>query len=70
MARYLNSGLDEVSDHEMWMSLHHWSSESEHGEDEATNNGATASAGTAMTTTETTHGDGGEPENEPRTNVE
>ena len=54
----------------MWMSLHHWSSESEHEGDETTNNGATASAGTAMTTTETTHGDGGEPENEPRTNVE
>ena len=67
----MNSGLDEVSDHEMWMSLHHWSSESEHEGDETTNNGATGSAEAGRTTTtETTHGDGGEPENEPRMNVE
>ena len=74
VARYLNSRLEEVSDPEMWMALHHWSSESEHEGDETTKNGATAtataSAGTAMTTAETTHDDGGEPENEPRTNVE
>ena len=55
----------------MWMSLHHWSSESEHEGDETTNNGATGSAEAGRTTTtETTHGDGGEPENEPRMNVE
>ena len=54
----------------MWMSLHHWSSESEHGEDEATNNGATASAAAGRTITDARHDDGGEPEDEPRTNVE
>ena len=69
VARYLNSGLEEVSDHEMWMPLHHWSSESENDGDETTNNDATASSTAAMVTTHEDN-DGGEPEDEPRTNVE
>ena len=69
VARYLHSGLDEVSDHEMWMSLHHWSSESEDDGGEATNNAAAAST-TAIGATVGTEHDNGEPEDEPRTSVE
>ena len=32
IARYLHAPLDEVSDQEMWMNLHHWSSVSEDNE--------------------------------------
>ena len=32
VARYLHAPLDEVSDQEMWMNLHHWSSASEDNE--------------------------------------
>ena len=62
VARYLHAPLDEVSDQEMWMNLHHWSSASEDNEGdhemspvEHTNDG---------TTTTTTNN--GEPADEPR----
>ena len=61
VARYLHSRLEDVFDPEMWMGLHHWSSEDESGE-EATNDG-TAAVGNSNINNEA-------PENEPRTDVE
>ena len=42
VARYLNSTLDEVSDPEMWMNLHHFSSDSESDNEAEQPSGSTA----------------------------